>query len=164
MNKSQEFIIFQEAIDHCRWKKILKSKVLSLDELSITNIINYKNDTFENIFIKIYNLTKSIYGIGLLCVYDITAAICRLNNIIITKIYIIGNGPKKAINLLNIKYKLQKINNSVALKYIEINDIINVFKLHNINTNIDNKNDGDKFESFLCNWQKIKNNLKYSHI
>ena len=64
MNKSQEFIIFQEAIDHCRWKKILKSKVLSLDELSITNIINYKNDTFENIFIKIYNLTKSIYGIG----------------------------------------------------------------------------------------------------
>ena len=99
-----------------------------------------------------------------MCVYDITAAICRLNNIIITKIYIIGNGPKKAINLLNIKYKLQKINNSVALKYIEINDIINVFKLHNINTNIDNKNDGDKFESFLCNWQKIKNNLKYSHI
>jgi hypothetical protein len=149
--------LFQEAIDHCRWKNTLKIKVLSLNELSIDNIINYKNNTFEDIFIKIYNLTKTIYGIGLLCVYDMTSAICRYNNININKIYIIGNGPKKAIKLLNIKYKLQKINKDITLKYVEINEVINEFKLNNIKININNIINGDEFESFLCNWQKQKN-------
>lgn len=151
MNKTE---LFQEAIDHCRWKHVLKTRVLTLNELSIINIIKYKNDKFEDIFINIYNLTKSIYGIGLLCVYDITSAICRYNNINISKIYIIGNGPKKAIKLLNIKYKLQKINNIINLKYVEINDIINAFKLYNIKNTIKDKHNGDEYESFLCNLQK----------
>lgn len=146
-------IIFKEAIDHCRWKNILKSQVLN--NLSIQIITKYKNDTFENIFIDIFNLTKSIYGIGLLSTYDITSAICRFNNININKIYIIGNGPKRAIKLLNINYKLQKINTDITLKYVPIIDVINIFKLNNYNINqIKNKNDGDEFESFLCNWQK----------
>lgn len=155
MSKTHDFEIFQETINHCRWKKTLKAKVLSLDELFINNITKFKNKTFDDIFINIFNLTKPIYGIGLLCVYDISSAICRYNNINITKIYIIGNGPKRAIKLLNIKYKLQKINKDITLKYVEINEVLNVFKLNNYDIeNIKNKNDGDEFESFLCNWQK----------
>ena len=122
-------------------------------------IIKFKNNTFEEIFINIFNLTKQIYGIGLLCVYDITSVICRYNHININKIYIIGNGPKRAIKLLNINYKLQKINKDISLKYVEINVVLNVFKLKNYDIIvIKNKNDGDEFESFLCNWQKNINN------
>lgn len=155
MEGSQEVDIFQEAIDHCRWKKILKTKVLTLDELLINNITKFHNKTFEDIFINIFNLTKPIYGIGLLCVYDISSAICRYNNININKIYIIGNGPKRAIKLLNINYKLQKINKDISLKYVEINEVLNALKLKNYDIiPIKNKNDGDEFESFLCNWQK----------
>lgn len=90
-----------------------------------------------------------------MCVYDISSEICRYNNININKIYIIGNGPKRAIKLLNINYKLQKINKDISLKYVEINEVLNALKLKNYDiTAIKNKNDGDEFESFLCNWQK----------
>ena len=91
-------------------EKILNTKVLKLDKLLINNITKFHNKTFEDIFITIFNLTKSIYGIWLLCVYDITTAI--------------GNGLKRTIKLLNVIYKLQKIN---------------TFKLHNMNTIIDKK-------------------------
>jgi|LauGreDrversion4_2_1035121.scaffolds.fasta_scaffold00460_15 hypothetical protein len=44
-------------------EKILNTKVLKLDKLLINNITKFHNKTFEDIFITIFNLTKSIYGI-----------------------------------------------------------------------------------------------------
>ncbi len=45
--------IFQEAINHCRWKKKLYP---ILDKI---NISNYKNKSFNDIFKEIYNMTEN---------------------------------------------------------------------------------------------------------
>ena len=72
--------MFEEAISHCRWKKVLK------EFLKTINIKNYKNKTFEEIISNIYNLCENIKGLGILTTYDITSAICRHYNINIDKI------------------------------------------------------------------------------
>ena len=76
--------IFQEAINHCRWKKALHYVLKQI------NIVNYENKTFEEIILEIYNICDNIEGVGMLSIYDITAAICRYNKINIDKVYIIG--------------------------------------------------------------------------
>jgi len=93
----------------------------------------------------------------MLTIYDITSAICRYNKINIEKIYIIGKGPKRAICLLDVKAKSQKIEN-ITLKYVEIPEILKAFqeKNYEINLQIKNSNNGDDFESYICNWQKDK--------
>jgi len=93
----------------------------------------------------------------MLTIYDITSAICRYNKINIEKIYIIGKGPKRAIRLLDIKAKSQKIEN-ITLNYVEIPEILKAFqeKNYEINLQIKNSNNGDDFESYICNWQKDK--------
>ena len=67
------------------------------------NLQEYKGKTFEDIFYTIYTTYKIHQKIGLLIIYDLSIAICYFHNIIIDKVYIIGNGPKRAIKLLNIK-------------------------------------------------------------
>jgi len=73
----------------------------------------------------------------MLTIYDITSAICRYNKINIEKIYIIGKGPKRAIRLLDVKAKSQKIEN-ITLKYVEIPEILKAFqeKKYEINLQI----------------------------
>ena len=61
----------------------------------------------------------------MLTIYDITSAICRYNKINIEKIYIIGKGPKRAIRLLGVKAKSQKIEN-IKLNYVEIPEILHL--------------------------------------
>jgi len=95
-----------------------------------------------------------VKGIGQLTIYDITSAICRYNKIIIDKIYITGKGTKRAISLLNIKAKTQKIGR-VTLKYVEILKAFNE-KNYEMNSQIRNSNNGDDFETYICNWQKNK--------
>ena len=75
----------------------------------------------------------------------------------IEKIYIIGKGPKRAIRLLDVKTKSQKIEN-IKLNYVEIPEILKAFqeKNYEINLQIKNSNNGDDFESYICNWQKDK--------
>ena len=131
--------MFQEAIGHCRWKTVLRNNVLNK-----INISSYENKSFEEIIIEIYSICVNVKGVGLLAVYDITAALCRHYEININKVYIIGNGPKRAVKLLNIKTKTHKINNQIKIKYVDISDV---------NTNITN---GDTLESYLCNWQKTQ--------
>ena len=75
--------IFQEAISHCRWKKVLHNILKDI------NISVYKNKTFEEIITEVYNICKNIDGIGMLAIYDITSAICRHNKVNIDKVYII---------------------------------------------------------------------------
>ena len=131
--------MFQEAIGHCRWKTVLRNNVLNK-----INISSYENKTFEEIIIEIYSICVNVKGVGLLAVYDITAALCRHYEINISKVYIIGNGPKRAVKLLNIKTKTHKINNQIKIKYVDISDV---------DKNITN---GDTLESYLCNWQKTQ--------
>ena len=110
MSKScgSKISIFQEAIDHCRWKTVLRNNVLTQNELQEHNLHQFAGKRFDEIILRVYNMCDKIKGIGMLSIYDITSAICRYNKIIIDKIYIIGKGPKRAISLLNIKAKTQK--------------------------------------------------------
>lgn len=145
--------IFQEAINHCRWKAVLYSVLKKI------NISEYNNNnTFEEIILQIYIICNNVKGIGLLTIYDITAAICRYYKINIDKVYIIGNGPKRAIKLLNIKTKIYKINDNIKLRYVDIYDIINAFDLnsYDLDINIRNNKNGDILETYICNWQKTK--------
>lgn len=142
--------IFQEAISHCRWKKVLNNILKQI------NIVNYKNKTFEEIIYDIYNICDNVKGVGMLTIYDITSAICRYYKININKVYIIGNGPKRAIKILNIKTKKHKINDKIKLNFVDIVDIINAFNINNysLDKNIINTKNGDIFETYICNWQK----------
>lgn len=144
--------IFQEAIDHCRWKKALHNILKKI------NIVNYENKTFEEIMFEIYDICDNIKGVGMLTIYDITSAICRYHKIIIDKVYIIGNGPKRAVKLLNIKIKKHKINDKINLNFVDIIDVINAFYINNyvLDENIRNSKNGDIFETYICNWQKTK--------
>ena len=100
--------IFQEAIDHCRWKKVLRNNVLVKTEFQEHNLHQFTGKSFNEILLFVYNICDKVEGIGMLTIYDITSAICRYNKINIEKIYIIGKGPKRAIRLLDIKAKSQK--------------------------------------------------------
>ena len=92
----------------------------------------------------------------MLAIYDITSAICRYYTKNIDKIYIIGNGPKRAVKILNIKTKKYKINDKIKLKYVEIIDLINAFDINNclLDETIRNTKNGDILETYICNWQK----------
>ena len=109
----------------------------------------------DEILLYIYKICENINGIGLLTIYDITSAICRFNKININKVYIIGGGTKRAINILNIQPKKYKIQN-ISLKYIDITDIKQAFTQYNykLDTFMLNSMNGDDFETYLCNWQK----------
>ena len=149
--------VFQEAIDHCRWKSVLRNKVLTISELQENKLHQFAGKSFDEILLFIYNICEKVEGIGMLTIYDITSAICRYNKIIVEKIYIIGNGPKRAIKLLNIKSKIQKLER-ITLKYVEIHEILKAFNDNNyeINSRIKSSNNGDDFETYICNWQKDK--------
>jgi hypothetical protein len=142
--------IFQEAIDHCRWKKALHTVLPQI------NIVDYENKTFEEIIFDVYNICDNVKGVGMLAIYDITSAICRYYKRNIDKVYIVGNGPKRAVNILNIKTKKYKINDKIKLNYVEIIDVINAFDIHTyvLDKNIRNTKNGDILETYICNWQK----------
>ena len=145
--------MFQEAINHCRWKKVLHSVLKKI------NVSNYNNNnTFEEIFLQIYIICNDVKGIGTLTIYDISAAICRFYKINIDRVYIIGNGPKRAVKLLNIKTKIYKINDNIKLRYVDIGNIIEAFDFnsYDLDVNIRNNKNGDIFETYICNWQKTK--------
>ena len=142
--------ICDEAISHCRWKSILK-RVLENDII----IESYVNKGFEEIFESVHNICKEVKGIGLLTIYDIVSAICRYYSINIDLVYIIGGGPVRAVQLLNLKTKTRKLG-KILLKYVTIEDIICAFqdKNYEIDQDIKVSINGDDFESYICNWQK----------
>ena len=144
--------MFQEAIDHCRWKKVLNNV---LKEIAIKH---YNNKTFEEIIYEIYLICNKVKGIGTLTIYDITSSICRYYKININKVYIIGNGPKRAIKLLKLNTKKHVINNNLKLNYVEINDVITGFDINgfSLDKDIRNNTNGDILETYICNWQKTQ--------
>lgn len=144
--------VFQEAIDHCRWKGVLRNV---LNNIIITD---YKNKNFEEIMTDVYNICHNVSGIGMLTIYDITSSICRKYNVNIDKVYIIGNGPKRAIELLNIKTNTHKINDKIKLKFVYVDHVIDAFHSNGfeLDENIRNCKNGDVLETYICNWQKTK--------
>jgi hypothetical protein len=155
---SKKIFVFQEALDHCRWKNMLRNNVLSRDELQVDKLHEFSNKRFDEILIDIYTICEKVEGVGMLTIYDITSAICRRNNINIDKIYIIGNGPKRAIRLLGIHVKTEKIGKGIMLQYVEIQSVLDAFNEKNYEMDVDVKNsiNGDVFETYICNWQKDK--------
>ena len=143
-----------EALEHTRNPKDVKIVIKKIKQ----NLQEYKGKTFEDIFYTIYTTYKIHQKIGLLIIYDLSIAICYFHNIIIDKVYIIGNGPKRAIKLLNIKTKTHNTNN-IKLKYVYISDIINAFNRNNYELEVEggkNNKNADVWESYLCNWQKTQ--------
>jgi hypothetical protein len=136
--------ISDETIDHCRWKTALKNIVKRINP-------NDYNKPFNEILLDMYNLCKPIKGLGKLVCYDLAADLARYHGIIVDKVYIIVNGPKRAIKILNIT-KIKKIKIGCIFHYVEIIDVINAFKEFK-ELEID-KTNGDILESYLCNWQK----------
>ena len=105
--------IYDEALSHCRWKTVLKKNKHKI------KIKNFKNKNFEEIMVKVYTIFKNIKGIGMLSMYDISAGICRYYDVKIDKVYIIGNGPKRAVKILNLKKKKHNIYEKLNLYYVE---------------------------------------------
>ena len=142
------FSIFQEALDHCRWKKYLEDflREIELEE----KIGEYESKSFEEIMTSVYNLFEKKRGLGMLVIYDIVAAICRYHNIVIDKVYIVGNGPKRAVKALKLKTKVYKIGD-IKLNFVELSSVIHAFRLLGMEVDVVG---GDAMETYLCNWQK----------
>ena len=145
--------LFEESLRHSRCKSILK--ILLRHPLLQEEKLHQLGKTFEIIFEKVHTICSKVNGIGQLAVYDLTAAVCRHQNIPIGRVYIIGGGPKRAIELLDIHTKDQKIKGVPLLKYVEVSQIVNAFQIKNykLDPKLDIAN-GDAFESYICKWQK----------
>lgn len=152
-NKSK---IFEEAINHCRWKSVLRN-LLKTNEFSEDDLRKYSDRTFDEILQDVYKICKGTNGIGMLAIYDITSAICRYNKINIDKVYIVGKGPKRALKLLDLKAKSKRLG-EIKLSYVEIAEVLKAFKekSYNMDSKIEKSKNGDDYESYICNWQKDK--------
>ena len=142
--------IFKEAIGHQRNKCKLYELLYNCEELQIDNLHKYSGQ-FEDIYKLIHIIIDKIDGLGKLCIYDLTAAICRFHNINIDKIYLNGNGPQNAIKKLKIKPKKHTFY-GITIDYVEIEDVIRAFD--KFDENIKNSKNGDIWVSYLCKWQK----------
>ena len=151
--------LFYEALSHCRWPATLQS-VLK-DNFKTEDIEKYKNKSFDEIVFSVKNICAPVNGVGQLMVYDISSAIFKHFGGNIDKVYLIGNGPRRAIKLLRITNI--KTNTKIKFKYVEIEDVINAFDAngHQLDENIKQTTNGDMVESFLCKWQS-KYEYKYS--
>ena len=138
-----------EALSHIRWKVVLNH---ILDTINPTD---YANKTFDEILLDIYRLFKPIKGLGRLAQYDVSAELSKMHGISISKVYIIGNGPKRAIRLLGIIPKVQKIGR-LKLRYVDIIDVLQAFETngHITPNEIKQNTNGDILESYLCNCKK----------
>ena len=85
-------------------------------------------------------------SIGPLSKYDIASDIFRYHGSMIDKVYIVGDGPKRAVKLLGLRTTTNPI---IKLKYVSIADVVQKI-------NLEQTNDGDLLETFLCNWQKTQ--------
>jgi hypothetical protein len=139
------FSLFQEALDNCRWKKYLED---FLKEIELEEKIG-EYTSFEEIVVDIYQLFEKKRGLGMTVIYDIVVAICRYHKIAINKVYIIGNGLKRAIKILRLKTKVHKIG-IVKLNFVELVDVVRAFAL--IGIELSEQDVGD-VQSYLCKWQ-----------
>lgn len=131
-------VLFWEARGHCRHKTILDAFLKNLD------LNNYKNKSFEKIFLELKNIQRRKGSIGNLTLYDIASDLVRHDGGQINKVYIIGSGPKRAIKILGIKKQLDPV---TKLHFASCEDVVRACKL-------EPTTDGDLLETYICQWQK----------
>ena len=131
-------VLFWEARCHCRHKTILEAFLNNLD------LNNFKNKSFEQIFLELKNIPRRKGSIGNLTLYDIASDIVRHNGGQIHKVYIIGSGPKRAIKILGINKRLDPV---TRLHFVSCEDVVRACKL-------EPTTDGDLLETYICQWQK----------
>jgi len=142
--------IFQEAIDHCRWKTILQREILGQ-----INLPEYTGKTFQEILFAIWTLCEPTKGVGLLTIYDIAAAIAKHHRVHIAHVYIIGGGPRRFVKLFGITPAIEKIG-TLRMKFITIDQVkqAHIDHGHELEAYLHNCADGDEYESYICNMQK----------
>jgi hypothetical protein len=145
--------VFQEGYNHSRNKHIFRQ---TFDTLELSK---FEGKSFEDVFLTISSICDSTKGLGTLAIYDVTAAICRSNNIPIENIFLIGNGPKQAIERLGLQPNEIKIGKRY-LNYVSVTDVKDAFQKKNISLkqSLVDCMDGDTFETYLCQWQKTDKN------
>ena len=145
---------FSSAIAHSRRKTMLKELVKDIDFAAFTQT------TFGEVYAEVDTRYGSTEGIGRLTVYDIAVAVCRNNGVPIQKVYLLGNGPRRAAKKLYLTpyhTKYETVKNGKRLPYIEVDEAIDALQVHGCKVDIGNESPhfvGDAVESFLCNWQK----------
>lgn len=142
--------VFQEAIDHCRWKTILQRDV-------IPNILlpDFVGKTFQEILLAVWTICEPTKGVGMLTIYDLAAAIAKHHRTHIQHVYIIGGGPRRFVQLFGIKPSIEKIGH-LRMKYISIEQVkqAHIDHGHELETYLHACTDGDEYESYICNMQK----------
>ena len=131
-------VLFHEARGHCRHKTILEAFLKNLD------LNNFKNKSFEQIFLELRNIERRKGSIGNLTLYDIASDIVRHNGGEVKKVYIIGSGPRRAIKILGIKKQLDPV---TRLHFVSCEDVVRA-------CNLEHTTDGDLLETYICQWQK----------
>lgn len=137
---------FAEALRHCRHKTKL------FNFLQTIQLSDFANKTLVQIFTEVLRRIGEVHGLGPLAAYDITAAICRHYQVHIAKVYLVGDGPKRAIALLGMN---KKIDPSLQLYYVDIQEVVIAFdkKGYKLEDQYRTTQDGDLIESYLCCWQ-----------
>jgi len=154
-NKKQATLDFEPQSKFIRHTR-MSLKKLKLTLLHFKDIQKYKG-SFQDIYLMVHNEVlklnqQGIKGIGLLAKYDIASAICRYHHINIDKIYIVGEGPKKALCKLKLTSKLHKFS-SISLPYVTIDEVKK--SLQKLGQPLLDSSNGDDYESHLCKWQKL---------
>jgi hypothetical protein len=138
--QNQHQNMFAEAVAHSRWKNVLNTSLTIISR----NLPQFqKMKTFEEVYQEVNRIFTNIHGIGTLATYDTSAAICKKFNIPINRVYIIGGGPRRAVQLLDIPTQIDTV---LKIKYANREDVLKVFGKDNMSN--------DDLESNLCNWQK----------
>ena len=149
MSCSPTTSVFQEAYNHSRQKTLILKMI---DSLSLSS---YQGKSFEDVLSSITNVAKQFPGIGILGIYDIASGISRYNAIPVKRVYIIGDGPKRAAKLLNLPLKTHTCS-SRKYTYVEIPVVLEALEKKGISIESRKKQDGDFLETFLCVWQKTQ--------
>jgi hypothetical protein len=135
--------LFYEARSHCRHKTTLDFFLKTHFE----NLEQFKNKSFQEIFLQVRDTNRSSGAIGSLTCYDIASDIFRFHGGTIDKVYIIGNGPKQTAKQYQLKTKKEK---STGLRYVEVSEVVSKLPI------FQGICDGDILETCLCMMFKLK--------
>ena len=148
---------FADAYTHCRrWGGDMTSFLGSKEFIAYAEYIKgLPGLTFRKIYEDMYKIRTK--GIGPTVVYDIATQLCRDNGIIDERVYLCGNGPKRAARLLNIPTTTINIKGMV-LQYTTISHVIAAFDSigYAYDKQLASSKNGDHFETALCKWQRGK--------
>ena len=143
---------FPDAFHHKRgWGKELTAFLEGSEFINLLDSIKGTSTTFTDLYATLYGMRAR--GLGRLLLYDIATQICRDNGISEERIYLLGNGPRKAATLLRVPIETVRIK-GCTLVYTTIPHVLHAFDLigHDVPISLRNSKNGDDFESYLCKW------------